>query len=156
NWTGFWVGNTSSTSDGKHVAFLQSTSRGVSYLADLEAGGTRLTNSRRFTLEEGGDDLVSDWTADSQTVILASNRADHYSLRKQSLNSDRQQPIVTSAAGLIEEAIVSPDDKWVILAVFLPVPGALAQQPLMRVPITGGAPELILQRSLTDFGTAVC
>jgi len=156
NWTGFWVGNTSSTSDGKHIAFLQSTSRGVSYVADLEAGGARLTNSRRFALEEGGEDLVSDWTADGKTVILASNRSNRYLLRKQTVNSETQQPIVTSAEGLIEQAIVSPDDKWVILAVWLPVPGSLAQQPLMRVPITGGTPELILQRSLTNFGTAVC
>ena len=156
NWTGFSVGDTSSTSDSKHVAFLQSTSRGVSYVGDLEARGTRLANSRRVILEEGGEDLVSDWTADSKTFILVSSRNDRYSVRKQSLNSNVQQSIVTSAAGLIEEAILSPDDKWVILAVWLPVPGSLAQQPLMRVPITGGTPELILQRSLTNFGTAVC
>ncbi len=80
----------SATADGKRLAFLQSLSRGVSYVADLEAGGTQLVNSRRFTLEEGGDDLISDWTADSKTVIVGSNRSDHYSLRKQPLKSDAQ------------------------------------------------------------------
>jgi eukaryotic-like serine/threonine-protein kinase len=156
NWAGFWMNNTSATADSKRIAFLESSGRGMSYLADLEADGTRLANSIRFTLEEGGEDVISDWTADSKTVIVGLNRGDHYSIRKQSLNSDTQETVVASAAGLLQQAIVSPDGKWVIIAVWQSIPGSLPQQPLMRVPITGGAPELILQKSLTDFGPAFC
>jgi serine/threonine protein kinase len=156
DWTGFWLGNTSASADGRRVAFVRSTSRGISYVADLEVEGTRLTNSRRFTLEEGGDDVILDWTADSKTVIVGLNRGDHYSLRKQSLNSDAQEPIVSSAEGLLEDATVSPDGKWVIIAAWRSIPGSLAEEPLMRVPITGGLPELILQRSRTGFGLAFC
>jgi hypothetical protein len=142
NWVGLWMNAPSATADSKHVAFLESSGRGTSYVADLEAGGTRLASSRRFTLEEGGDDAITDWGGDSKSAIVVLNRGDHYSLRKQSLNSDRQETIVTSAPGSIEDAMVSPDGKWVIAHVY-PVPGPSAQEPLMRVPITGGLPELI-------------
>ena len=149
NWTGFSLDDLSASADGKRVAFLESSNRGLSYLFDLEAGGTRLVNSRRFTTEEGGDDFISDWTSDGKTVILGQNRNGHYSLRKQLLNSDTQDTIVSTAAGAIEDAVMSPDGKWVITAVY---PGPSMPQPLMRVPINGGSPELIFLRSASGPG----
>jgi len=149
NWTGFSMDDLSVSADSKRVAFLESSSRGLSYLADLEAAGTRLVNSRRFTMEEGGDDGISDWTSDGKTVILAQGRNGHYSVRKQSLNSDTQDTIVSTAVGALEDAVVSPDGKWVIIAVW---PGPSMPQPLMRVPITGGSPELIFMRSVSGAG----
>jgi eukaryotic-like serine/threonine-protein kinase len=149
NWAGFSMDDLSVSGDSKRVAFLESSSRGLSYLADLEAGGTRLVNSRRFTMEEGGDDGISDWTSDGKTVILAQGRNGHYSVRKQSLNSDTQDTIVSTAAGALEDAVVSPDGKWIIMAVW---PGPSMPQPLMRVPIKGGSPELIFLRSALGGG----
>jgi serine/threonine protein kinase len=142
NWSGSWMNVPSATSDGKHVAFLESSGRGAGFVADLDAGGTRLVNSRRFTLEEGGEDAIGDWTADSKTVIVIKNRGDHYGLYKQRLNSDTLEPVVTSAAGgLLKSALVSPDGRWVIIVVW-PITGGTTVQ-LMRVPITGGTPELV-------------
>ena len=144
NWVGFWMNTPSVTADSKRVAFLESSAYGASYLADLESGGTRLINSRRVTSEEGGEDAISDWTADNKTVILVLNRGDHYSLYRQSLNADAQEPIVTSTTGgLLEQAFVSPDGNWVIIEVW-PTTGDETVQ-LMRVPITGGTPELIFR-----------
>jgi len=149
NWTGFSMDDLSVSADSKRVAFLESSNRGLSYLADLEVGGTRLVNSSRFTMEEGGDDGISDWTSDGKTVILAQGRNGHYSIRKQSLNSDTQDTIVSTAAGALEDAVLSPDGKWVIIAVW---PGPSMPQPIMRVPITGGSPELIFMRSASGGG----
>ena len=137
NWVGFWMSTPSVTADSKRVAFLKSSAYGASYLADLEEGGTRLINPRRVTSEEGGEDAISDWTADSKTVILILNRGDHYSLYRQSLNADAQESIVTSTTGgLLEQAFVTPDGNWVIIEVW-PITGGETVQ-LMRVPITGG------------------
>jgi eukaryotic-like serine/threonine-protein kinase len=142
NSAGVCMSDSSTTADGKRVVFLESSGRGTSYVADLEADGTRLVNSRPFTLEEGGEDVIDDWTADSKTAILMLNRGDHYGLYKQRLNSNTAEPIVASVAGgLLENAQVSPDGKWVIIQVW-PITGGATVQ-LMRVPITGGTPELI-------------
>lgn len=153
NRAGSWMSNPSATLDGKRIAFLESSGRGSGYVADLDAGGTRLLNSKRFTLEEGGDDFISDWTADSKTVIVSLNRGDHYSIYKQSLNTDARQTIVASAAGaLIEEAWVSPDNQWVIAQVWPITNGPTAN--LMRVPITGGTPELIF--TISELASSSC
>jgi len=156
NWLGVWMSNPSATADGKRLAFLQSSGHGAGYVADLEAGGTRLVNSKHFTMEEGGEDAISDWTADGKTVILVANRGDHYSVYRQSLNQDTPKTTVTSAAGgLLEAATVSPDGNWVIIQVY-PIPfGPSTLVQLMRVPITGGPPELIFpMREGSSFSCA--
>ena len=147
NWFGFTVGSVSVTADGKRVGFLEAFSRGASYIADLERGGTRLANLRRITFEEGGDDLVRDWTADSKTLVLEHLRSDHYQISKQALSGDTPESIVTSGPGLTEKAVVSPNGKWIILQVFpLKADPVLLKTnvPVVRVPITGGSPESIL------------
>lgn len=93
-----------------------------------------------------GNDFIADWTADSKTLILGLDRGDHYEIQRQLLSADTPEPAM-SGAGSIEDASVSPDGKWVIVQV-RSVPGdpsTLVQ--LMRVPITGGSPELIFQIS---------
>jgi len=143
NWVGVWMNEPSTTADGKRVAFLQSSGRGTGYVADLEAGGTRLVSSRRFTLEEGGDDAILDWMADGKTLIVAANRGDHYVLYLQSMIGDTQATTVTSGRrGLLELAQVSPDGKWIIIQVW-PVGGKPNDTQVMRVPIKGGVPESI-------------
>jgi serine/threonine protein kinase len=146
NWTRFCAGGgTSATADGKRLAFLEWSGHGTEYMADLEAGGTRLINSRHFTLDEG-DDFIADWTADSKTVILGLDRGDHYEIQRQLLSADTPEPAM-SGAGSIEDANVSPDGKWVIVKVRSVSGGLSTPVQLMRVPITGGSPELIFQIS---------
>ena len=148
------------TSDGKRLAFLGwSPGFGTAYVADLEAGGTRIRNSTRFTLQED-DEFIGDWTPDSSTVIVGADRGDHYALYKQSLNSDSPEPIAPSVTGgLLTGAIVSPDGKWIIAVIWPVSPGQAAgptNQPLqlVRVPIAGGVPELIF--NLASPGPVSC
>jgi hypothetical protein len=146
NWAGFCMGNANVTADGKRLAFQElSGGYGTAYIADLEAGGTRLLNQRHFTLEEG-DDAITDWTADSKTVIIIHNRGDHhYEVYEQLLNVDTPEPIVTAAPGAVENAVVSADGKWVIVQVWPVSGGPSTPVPIMRVPLTGGLPEQLFQ-----------
>src|SRR5438876_11486221 len=93
NWPTFCVSSGSATNDDKHLAFAAWSSFFTSYIADLEAGGTRIRNPRHFTLEDS-DDIVADWTADSKTVIVVQHRGDSWGLYKQSLDSETPEPIV--------------------------------------------------------------
>jgi hypothetical protein len=68
----------------------------ASYVADLQASGTHLANSRRVTFEENGEDAVMDWTADSKTLILTRNRDSHYGIYKQPLGSNTWEPILAA------------------------------------------------------------
>jgi serine/threonine protein kinase len=154
NWAGFCASSSSVTADGKSLAFLEWSNQGTGYMADLQAGGKRIDNLRHFTLEEG-DDAITDWTADSKTVIVSQARGDHYGIYKQRLDSDIPEPIVTSVAGgLLESAVVSPDGRWIIALVF-PIPGGPSTpRPIVRIPVSGGSPELIL--SVSALGGFFC
>jgi serine/threonine protein kinase len=156
NWAGFCMGSASVTADGKRLAFQERYGHGIAYVADLEGNGTRIRNPVHFTRDEGDDD-INGWTADSKAVILIFNRGDHYQLYSQSLNSDTPEPIVSAGAGgVLESALMSPDGKWVIIQLY-PNPGpegpsTFAQ--LMRVPSTGGSPELIFP--MRDWSSSFC
>jgi serine/threonine protein kinase len=138
NWIGLWANDPSSTADVKRVAFLQSSSHPESYLADLGPRGMRLMESRRFPLEQGGPESIVDWANDGKTAIVGLNGMNGYSLRMQSVNSDLEVPIVTSAPGGLAAASLSPDGKWIILQDW-----EKAAVQVKRVSITGGTPELI-------------
>jgi Tol biopolymer transport system component len=156
NLFGFCMFGPSSSADGKRLAFLRMSNRNASHVADLQAGGTRLANSRRVTLEEGGEDAAIDWTADGKSLILIHNRMDHYTLLKQAIDTDTPAPITTSQKSLLENAIVSPDQMWVIIQVY-PVGSEDNFQTtvkVMRVAIAGGTPELIF--SMRNGSTISC
>jgi eukaryotic-like serine/threonine-protein kinase len=153
NWAGLWMNGPSATADGKRVAFLESSGHGTAYVADLEAGGSRIRNPRHFTLDEGNDAIAA-WTADSKAVILTFDRGDHYGLYKQSLSGDTPEPIVTNGAGQLETAMLSPDHKWIIVQVRSMPGGDSVPVQLMRVPLTGGSPELIF--SMPEWSLSYC
>jgi Tol biopolymer transport system component len=137
-----FVYGASATPDGRLMAFIRKTQSGTSYVADMEAGANRVGNAAHFTLDEG-DEGISDWTPDSRTAIIRSNRGDYSALYRQTLGTDVAEPIIArNEKGLLRDAILSPDAKWVILLAWpLPFPsGATPPQPQVgRVPIGGGA-----------------
>jgi len=146
NWVGYSLaGPDGITADGKKVAFLRTTTRVASYVADVQSGGIRLVNSKRITFEENGEDAVMDWTSDGRTLVLGRNRDSYYGLYTQLLNSNSLEPILTSQNGGVEQAHLSPDGKWVIFTEW-PTEGDETTRTivrLMRVPISGGTPTLI-------------
>jgi len=152
NWPSFCVSSGSATNDDRHLAFAASSSFFTSYIADLEAGGTRIRNPKHFTLEDGNNDFITGWSADSKTVIVGQHRGDSWGLYKQSLDSETPEPIVPLVlAGWPSYAVMSPEGKWAI-ALIWPAAGGVTPErpstlPIMRIPIARGAPETILQVS---------
>jgi len=147
------------TADGKSVAFLKASNRVASYVADVEAGGARLANSKRITFEENSLQAVTDWTADSKTLILIRDRNEHYRVYKQSLASDTAEPIMAAAEsglGDLADAVLSPDQKWVLVEVF-PAgseDNTRTNVKIVRIPMTGGTPELLF--SMRNGGIISC
>ena len=146
NWVGTSLGGPSVTADGKRVSFSRSSELVTGYLADLQAGGTRLANTRRITFEEKGEDGANGWTRDGKTMIVVRNRAQHWRVYKQSVTSNEAEPITPNVeGGGLEEALLSPDEKWVIVVVWPSggTPDPRTTVKVMRVPFSGGNPELI-------------
>jgi len=149
NWPSFCVASGSASNDNKRLAFVAWSGFFTSYVADLEARGTRLRHVRHFTLEDT-DDGVRGWTADGK-VMVAQNVGNGWSLYKQSLDSDTPEPIVSSGTeGALLLGATSPDDKWYIGSIWPngeSIEDPAIPFPILRIPLAGGAPETILQLS---------
>ena len=141
NWGGSCMGSASATADGKKLTFIKWTDGATVYVADLDSNGSKITNPRHFTLDEGFD-FLQDWTADGNAIVFASNRDGQFGIYKQSLNEDTPK-IISSVADNFQEVRVSPDGKWIISLIETESGGASDPEKIMRVPITGGTPELI-------------
>jgi len=138
SWTGFCVNNNMNASaDGKRLAFLRGANHGAIYVADLEAGGTRLRNPRNFTLDESDNDL-QDWTNDSKSVVFTTDRTGQFAIYKQSLDEDTPERISTGT-GSFRDTPVTPDGKWVFGIPWKPGDTKNPDQ-LMRIPLEGGPP----------------
>ncbi len=145
SWSGYCMSGLSATSDGKRLVFLRWVARFTSYLGDLAAGGTRILNLKHFPLTESSD-AVTGWTADSNAIILVSNRSNrtgHFGIYKQSLNEDTAEPLLTEGVG--QFARVTPDGQNIIYLGRAKSGGWRARdpEPVMRVPLTGGPSQLL-------------
>jgi serine/threonine protein kinase len=147
NWPSFCVSSSSVTTDDKRLVFIGFSTFYRSLVAELEAGGTRVRDPKRLTLEDS-DDRPLGWTPDGK-VIIAQSRGDSWHMYQKSLDSDTQEPIASSATGdVLLLGATSPDGKWYIARVW---PAGESSEhpslplPILRIPLAGGAPETILQ-----------
>lgn len=130
------------SADGKRLAFRKLAPQGAIYVADVQVKSNGLGVARRLTLNEG-ENYPFAWTPDSKAVLFESYRDGHSSIFRQSLGDDAAEPIVTETRREITgSATVSPNGKWLLYV--LAATEASAADNLMRVPITGGSPELVL------------
>jgi eukaryotic-like serine/threonine-protein kinase len=162
SWVGFCLDIQSVTADSKRLSFLEWAAETSVYIATLGADGTRITTPKRLTLSENRAE-PSAWTADSKTVIFMVKRDDRWGIFKQSIEGNMAEPIVPSIGGspvmpnerYIELPRTSPDGTLVLYRVIGP-PGdsSPAGVRLMRVPIAGGTPELVLTANF--YGRPSC
>jgi serine/threonine protein kinase len=140
SWSDSCANTMSVTTDGK-LTFLKWMAHITSYVADLKSGGTQLTTPRHFPLSESSEG-IPDWTLDGNSVVLVSNRTGHYAVYKQSLTEETAQSIVPEGYG--RNARVTPDGKN-LLYLGHGKKGLVAheEEPVMRVPINGGPPQML-------------
>ena len=155
NWAGFNVDHLSATSDGKRLVFQKSTIHVNVLIGELQDGNTKLTPPQKLTLSEGFN-YPGAWTSDSKAVIFVSDRNGHWGIYKQELNRDFAETLVTSDLELWGRT--SPDGRWLLYfsSPDANSPSTASPTPLrlMRMPVTGGPPELVLTARL--HGSAWC
>jgi serine/threonine protein kinase len=167
NWTGFCIDVESVTADGKRLTFLEWAGEGTIDLADLQSSGARITIPTH--LPRIGNSRVSAWTDDSKAVIFLSKRNGQWGIFRQLLNDYTAETIVASLPGypvfakgnLLAVPRTSPDGRLVLYAIYDKYPvgldhgyGAATLMQLMRVPVDGGLPQLVLRGSL--YGPPSC
>ena len=152
SWVGSCLLGLSATTDAKRVAFGKWMFHITAEVAGLKDGGTRLVAPRRFTLSESND-YPTDWTADSRSLLILSNRDGHLGIYKQDLDRGAAVPLVYGPNDLAFSH-VSPDGAWALFEVPTNPKDASSKMQGMRVPITGGSPQFI--STLAPFAQVLC
>jgi DNA-binding winged helix-turn-helix (wHTH) protein/Tol biopolymer transport system component len=152
-WAGFGVEMLSSTIDGKHLAFLRGTRQAQTFVGLLEAGGTRMQAPQRLTYSEAMDYPWA-WTPDSKAVIFTSDRNGEFEVFKENLDQKASHSLTTSSQNA-DMVRLSPDASWILYMLFPKSEGSSTRIPLMRVLVSGGQSQLVLEtNSDADFWCA--
>jgi DNA-binding winged helix-turn-helix (wHTH) protein/Tol biopolymer transport system component len=139
NWSGFCMSDMSVTADGKKLAFVKSTGKQTSFLAQLGPRGTSILAPRHFPLKDSSVAIVG-WMANSKAIFFISkpNQSGYGGIYRQPLDQDIAEPVVTEGYG--RNPCVTPDGKSIVylgIGVNGPWP-ARGPEPVMRVSINGG------------------
>jgi Tol biopolymer transport system component len=112
-------------------------------VSNLVAGGTRMDSPRKLTHDESLD-TPSAWTADGKAVLFFSNRNGTSGIFTQRVGQDNADVIATGPRAAVWPR-PSPDGAWILYV--NPPEAASSSVPLMRVPLSGGLPQLVLETS---------
>jgi hypothetical protein len=134
----------SASTNGTRVSYLSTVTQADVYLADLDPA-KKLTGVPRRLTQDDRDDITSAWLADNITVLIYSTRNGTADLFKQRLDSDVVEPLVVDAGDQAYPQVTS-DGQWVVYLEF--------REPdttrIMRVPASGGTPELLFTSPLAS------
>jgi serine/threonine protein kinase len=154
---GFCIFATSATADSRRLVFTKESYDCGVYVADVEAGGARITPPRRLTLTEGNE-YPNGWTADSREVVFTSNRDEKWGVYRQPLSGGAARPVLVGSPGDSRGPYAqevgfgfprpSPDGGWLLIE----RTHTDARTDLLRVPMTGG-PEELIARDIMGFAS---
>ena len=117
------------------MAFVRGHSIASVYVADIQGDGPRIRSTRKLTLTDY-DNEAEGWTPDGKAIIFRSFRNGRRRQYKQALGSDTEEPLFAQPIDMdIDSARVSPDGTWLLY---------LVGNQLMRIPVNGGTPQLVL------------
>ena len=154
NWAGFQLGNLTPTADGKRLAFLKQIVHNNVFVGELQASGTRLKTPQRLTLGDY-DSFPSAWTRDSKAVLFSSIRDGRDEILKQALDQASAEVLVSLENSNLPVPRLSADGSWILYAIGPENAGPNTPVNLMRVPLSGGQPQVVLtSRGLSDWHCA--
>ena len=154
HWAGFGINSLSATADGKELVYRRTWAQRSVHVAALAASPAHISAQRQLTHSEGNELPVA-WTADGDTVLFVSNRNGPWGIFKQSLRDENAESLVESAFqyGYFIPGL-SVSGEWVLYIDDRNGRGYSQQQRLMRVPLVGGRPELVLSGHLQGLSCA--
>jgi len=143
NLAGFHMEGLSNTADGTRLLFETSTDQSYVYVGRLATNG-KLENPQQLTPDERYNTPLA-WTGDSKSVIFRSDRTGSFLIYKQALD-EKAPELVPTGSGIPDFVRVNQDGTWLIYPV-LPNADSADQTRLMRVPLAGGPPQVIFERT---------
>jgi Tol biopolymer transport system component/DNA-binding winged helix-turn-helix (wHTH) protein len=130
------------SADGKHLSYLRWAESPVVYVTQVDRAGGWLAPLRQLSLIERRN-LPFSWTPDSQSVIFTSDRDGIFHLFKQA--PDQPAPdLLVGGDQSVTAARLNPDSSEILFVRNPDLGDHQALVRLMRVPLSGGTPQLVL------------
>jgi len=150
NLPGFQMSNISVSSDGKKITVQKNSYRSDVYIGRLQTDG-QLETPRRLTSDERLN-LPFAWTLDSKSVIFTSDRTGVNAIYRQEIDKNLAELIPTGPERVWLPR-VTPDGSSIVYFAHSDIqyPGQSRAIRLMRVPVSGGARELVLQFPASSY-----
>ena len=137
-----FVDQPSVTADDHRLSFLRLKAEMDVYVADWTPSGARMGTPRRLTLDDS-DDFPFDWTADSKAVLFISNRTGTRNIFKQKIDETSAE-MLSLGSDQKQISRITPDGSEILYS-FLTGPSDSSPVRLMRVPLAGGPPQLVVE-----------
>ena len=137
------VSGLSASADGKRITYTKNYLNPSIYVGELNSGGTRLSAPQRLTLDNWRDYPFS-WTADSKEVLFTSDRDGTFHIFKQRVGEGAPELLI---GGNEETSLprLAPDNSTVLFEVWPRLGEPASPRRLMRVSLSGGPPQAVLQ-----------
>ena len=130
------------SADGKRLIFLRWAEAPVVYISEVQQAGRHLSPLRPLSLDERSNYPYT-WTPVGKSVIFTSDRDGIFHRFKQAIDQPAPDLLVDGDQPVIL-ARLNPDSPEILYALS-PIPGdADRRVQLMRVPVAGGTPRMIL------------
>ncbi|MGD0630561.1 MAG: protein kinase [Terracidiphilus sp.] len=145
NWDQIMPFSPTVSSDGTRLSVVKVHVRDDVYFAELQDAGARLVSPKRLTLSES-QDFPGGWIAGNTAILFASNRTGRGQIFRQRLGQDNAEPVIDGPDDQSQPEL-SPDGQWILYwSSPYAVGGApAAKERLMRLPVSGGSPEEVLE-----------
>jgi len=131
------------SADGKRLIFLRGTDSPGVYICKVEAGDSRLSPLQRLSLDERRNYPYT-WTPDGKSVIFTSDRDGVFHLFKQAIDQPAPDLLVGGDQSVML-ARLSVDSSAILYALNADPQDVERRVRLMRLPLSGGTPQLVLQ-----------
>jgi hypothetical protein len=136
------IGGISVASDGKRVVLARTNSRDQAFISEFDANTRKWKTPRRLTLDSNGNQATA-WLPDSRTVLFVSNRNGAWTLYKQSMDETTAEVLVEGRSLYLPR--LSADGSQVLYGSQMDPANPSTPVSLMRLPVTGGPPQLVLR-----------
>lgn len=136
------IGAISVTSDGKRLVLWRTNSHEQAFISEFDPNTRKWKTPRRLTLD-ANDNQATAWLADSKTVLFVSNRNGTWTLFKQAIDETTAEVLVEGHSLYLPR--LSADGSQVIYGSQADPANPTAPLSLMRLPVAGGPPQLVIQ-----------
>jgi Tol biopolymer transport system component len=133
------------SADRHHLSFLRRSGEPHIYISQVEVAPDHLSPPVRLGLEEGRNFPYA-WTPDSKSLMFTSDREGSFHLFKQAV--DQSAPdLLADGKETVMGARLNPDGSEVLYLVTPDADDPAGRVRLMRIPVNGGTPQLVLQEA---------